>query len=92
MATVSKDRTGLFDGQVFMLTTQTGEALRDWLNTGIDYGAIKELYNLYLARYENDPEKAKAAMQALTEGKASKDWTEADIQALRTNLETEAVS
>lgn len=92
MATVSKDRTGLFDGQVFMLTTQTGEALRDWLNTGIDYGAIKELYNLYLARYENDPEKAKAAMQALTEGKASKDWTEADIQALRANLETEAVS
>ena len=87
MATVSKDRTGLFDGQVFMLTTQTGEMLRDWLNTGTDYGAIKELYNMYLARYENDPEKAKEAMLAITNGKASQDWTEADIEALRANIE-----
>ena len=92
MATVSKDRTGLFDGQVFMLTTQTGEALREWLNTGKDYGAIKELYNLYLVRCENDVEKAKEAMLAITNGKASQEWNEADIQALRANLETEAVS
>ena len=88
MVTVSKDRTGLFDGQVFMLTPETGEALRDWLNTGKDYGAVKELYNQYLLRYDNDAEKAKGAMLAITNGKASHDWTEGDIEALRANLET----
>ena len=87
MCTVGKDRTGLFDGQVFMLTPETGEALRDWLNTGKDYGAIKELYSLYLSRYENDAEKAKEAMLAITNGKASQDWTEADIEALRAKIE-----
>lgn len=87
MCTVSKDRTGLFDGQVFMLTPETGEALKEWLNTGKDYGAVKELYNQYLARYENDAEKAKEAMLAITNGKASQEWTEADIEALRANIE-----
>ena len=81
MCTVSKDRTGLFDGQVFTLTQETGEKLKEWLNTGKDYGAVKELYNLYLARYENDAEKAKEAMLAITNGKASQEWTEADIEA-----------
>ena len=96
MATVSKDRTGLFDGKVFMLTTETGEALREWLNTGKDYVSIrdqvKSLYELYLAHYENDAEKAKEAMLAVTNGKASQEWNEADIQALRANLEAQAVS
>ena len=87
MCTVSKDRTSLFDGQVFTLTQETGEKLKEWLNTGKDYGAVKELYNLYLARYENDAEKAKEAMLAITNGKASQDWTESDIEALRANIE-----
>lgn len=96
MATVSKDRTGLFDGKVFMLTTETGEALKDWLNTGKEYipirDQVKSLYELYLAHYENDTEKAKEAMLAITKGKASQEWNEADIQALRANLEAEAAS
>lgn len=32
--TVSKDRTKLFDGQVFMITEETGEALKTWLEQG----------------------------------------------------------
>ena len=96
MATVSKDRTGLFDGKVFMLNQETGETLREWLNTGKDYVSIrdqvKSLYELYLAHYENDAEKAKEAMLAITNGKASQDWNECDIEALRANLEAEAAS
>jgi hypothetical protein len=33
-ATASKDRTGLFDGQIFPITPKTGEALRRWLEGG----------------------------------------------------------
>lgn len=35
-ATVSKDRTSLFDGQVFTLSKETGAALRAWLDSGAD--------------------------------------------------------
>lgn len=31
-ATVSKDRTEIFDGKVFKITEKTGEAIRKWLN------------------------------------------------------------
>lgn len=33
-ATVSKDRTGLFDGEIFTITQETGKKLQDWLNAG----------------------------------------------------------
>ncbi len=33
-ATVSKDRTGLFDGEIFTITQKTGKELQDWLNAG----------------------------------------------------------
>lgn len=36
VATATKDRTRLFDGQHFVPTTETGAALRDWLETGAD--------------------------------------------------------
>lgn len=36
MATAGKDRTSLFDGQVFKPTPETGQTLRDWLKTGTD--------------------------------------------------------
>ena len=36
VATAAKDRTGLFDGQHFTPTLETGEKLREWLETGID--------------------------------------------------------
>jgi hypothetical protein len=36
IATATKDRTRLFDGEHFVPTVGTGEALRDWLTTGKD--------------------------------------------------------
>jgi hypothetical protein len=36
IASASKDRTSLFDGKHFTPSLETGEALREWLNTGID--------------------------------------------------------
>lgn len=37
----SKDRTGLFDGKIFIPSSATGEALKNWLETGIE--APKEI-------------------------------------------------
>ncbi|MNJ62680.1 hypothetical protein D3C77_585310 [compost metagenome] len=34
VATVSKDRTGLFDGQYFIPTVDTGKQLAEWLESG----------------------------------------------------------
>lgn len=34
IATVSKDRTGLFDGQYFTPSVETGKQLREWLESG----------------------------------------------------------
>ena len=36
VATASKDRTGLFDSSHFVPNAGTGQALRDWLNGGVD--------------------------------------------------------
>ena len=36
VATATKDRSGLFDGSHFVPNAGTGEALRDWLNGGVD--------------------------------------------------------
>jgi hypothetical protein len=38
-ATASKDRTSIFDGQVFALSAKTGETLREWLENGVDVPA-----------------------------------------------------
>ena len=36
-ATVSKDRTGIFDEQIFTVSQDTGKLLRQWLDAGNDY-------------------------------------------------------
>lgn len=36
VAAASKDRTGLFDGQLFKITQQTGQRLKTWLETGAE--------------------------------------------------------
>jgi hypothetical protein len=36
LATASKDRTGLFDGQCFLPTVETGRSLRSWLDLGLE--------------------------------------------------------
>lgn len=82
---VSKDRTSLFDGEVFKLSQETGQALKKWLDTGIDKNRINSLYNSYMEKY-NDAEQVKDAMLRITGGKSSKDWTEEDFQKLEADL------
>ena len=82
---VSKDRTSLFDGEVFKLSQETGQALKKWLDTGLDKNRIKSLYDSYMDKYR-DAEQVKDAMLRITGGKSSKDWTEEDFQKLEADL------
>ena len=71
--TVSKDRTSLFDGQVFTLSEDTGRALKDWLDTGIDAPIVnnspaapadkRRLYEAYVKLFSDDPQNAPARAQ-----------------------------
>lgn len=88
-AQVSKDRTSLFDGRVFQLSKETGETLRTWLETGAEPPAPpaadserSELWQWYLSHF-GDAERAKVAILEITQGRGSRDWTAADIAALR---------
>ena len=106
-AQVSKDRTSLFDGRVFQLSKETGETLRAWLETGAEPPAPPaadteraELWQWYLWHF-GDAERAKVAILEITQGRGSREWTAADIAALREdraklesagNLELGAVS
>lgn len=99
--TVSKDRTSLFDGQVFTLTEDTGRALREWLDTGIDVPIVnntpaslsdkRRLYDAYVKLFSDDPQNAPAraqeAMTAITNGKGSKLWTVDDIKRLDADIQ-----
>ena len=99
--TVSKDRTSLFDGQVFTLTEDTGRALREWLDTGIDVPIVnntpaslsdkRRLYDAYVKLFSDDPQNAPAraqeAMTAITNGKGSKLWTVDDIRRLDADIQ-----
>ena len=82
---VSKDRTSLFDGEVFKLSRETGQVLKKWLDNGIDKSRINSLYNLYMDKYR-DAEQVKDAMLRITGGKNSKDWTEEDFRKLEADL------
>ena len=106
-AQVSKDRTSLFDGRVFQLSKETGETLRAWLETGAEPPAPPaadteraELWQWYLSHF-GDAERAKVEILEITQGRGSREWTAADIAALREdraklesagNLELGAVS
>jgi AAA domain len=53
IATATKDRTSLFDGQHFVPTPATGEALRQWLESGKDpVEASRELLEALKARVD----------------------------------------
>ena len=62
-ATISKDRTGLFDGQVFQPNKKTGETISTWLASGKEAvtGSSKPVAT---AKAEPTPEKAKASTPA----------------------------
>lgn len=92
--TVSKDRTGLFDKQVFEITPDTGKMLRQWLDTGADVQPdandirirINRLYRGYLEVFNNDSAAAQSAMQIVTDGRASREWTQEDMRNLSEDL------
>jgi hypothetical protein len=42
IASASKDRTSLFDGQLFKITQETGKQLLDWLETGAEIVKLSE--------------------------------------------------
>lgn len=92
--TVSKDRTGLFDRQVFTITKDTGRILNNWLNSGAEIiptaqdirNNINRLYRGYMELFNQDSSAAQSAMQAVTEGRASKDWTQEDMKKLAEDL------
>ena len=53
IATASKDRTRVFDGQHFTPAIATGEALRQWLETGVDAAALsRERLKMLMARVD----------------------------------------
>ena len=93
---VSKDRTSLFDGQVFMITQEIGQQLKEWLDTGIEVIDEKELqerksslYQSYLRLFQDNPQEAQKlaqeAIMSITGGRGSKEWTLEDL----TNLEAD---
>ena len=92
MATVSKDRTSLFDGQVFTLSQQTGQTLKEWLESGVDIKSRKELlaqlWQRYLAVCGNNKAQAQGIMMSITHGKnKALDFSEDEIQALIADIE-----
>ncbi len=42
-ASVSKDRTSIFDGQVFALSKEVGAKLKDWLESGADVPVLRSI-------------------------------------------------
>ena len=92
--TVSKDRTSLFDRQVFTITQDTGKTLRKWLDSGAEVppdanelrSTINRLYRGYMDLFGQDSAAAQAAMQRVTGGRASKDWTNDDMKNLSEDL------
>ena len=91
-AQVSKDRTSLFDGRVFQLSKGTGETLRAWLETGAEPPSAMsdaerlKLWKWYLEHF-GDEERAKKEVLSLTQGRGSRQWTDADIRALEEGKE-----
>ena len=97
--TVSKDRTSIFDGQVFTITQETGKLLKNWLDSGIevvDERALQErkqaVYNNYLKLFQANPQEAQRlaqdAIMSVTHGRGSKEWTLEDITRLEADVQT----
>ena len=93
MATVSKDRTSLFDGKTFQLSEETGETLKKWLESGIDLKQRKELLAKIFARYlavvNGDKQRAWDIMRSITHNKHEAiDFSEDEIKALLADIES----
>ena len=95
---VSKDRTSLFDGQVFMITQEIGKQLKEWLDTGIEVIDEKELqerksslYQAYLRLFQDNPQEAQKlaqeAIMSITNGRGSKEWSADDLKNLEADVQ-----
>ena len=97
--TVSKDRTSIFDGKNFTLSSETGATLLDWLNSGKNIPDVREInerkqsiYKAYLSLFKGSQQEAQNAILAITQGRGSKDWTIDDLNALQADLDTRSNS
>ena len=86
-AGVSKDRTSLFDGQIFRLSQETGHKLKEWLDSGIDVERMNRMYKRYLDKFGGNAEQTMAEMLRITEGRVSREWTQDDLSRLERMLE-----
>ena len=86
LVTVSKDRTSIFDEQVFKLSTEIGKTLKTWLDEDIDTGQRSRLYKKYVEKFAGDTAQAQEFMLKITEGRSPKNWTAEDIQNLEAGL------
>ena len=91
MATVSKDRTSIFDGDIFTISQETGEKLKTWLESGIDleqrHQQQKELWGRYLAVFNDDAKQAKEAMLTVTGKQSFDNCSTENIKALFEDIE-----
>ena len=79
---------------VTSITQDTGKIIRKWLDSGADVppdsqdnrNKINRLYRTYLDLFGQDSGAAQAAMQRVTGGRASKDWTDEDMKNLSDDL------
>ena len=94
-ATVSKDRTSIFDGQIFTLSSDTGVKLRQWLDTGVAEATfspeekkakVADIWRRYLALGENDNSKASFMISQVVGSKKADDLSSFDITALLDDL------
>ena len=96
---MSKDRTSIFDGKNFTLSSETGATLLDWLNSGKDIPDVREInerkqsiYKAYLSLFKGSQQEAQNAILAITQGRGSKDWTIDDLNNLQADLDTRSNS
>ncbi len=96
MATVSKDRTSLFDGKIFTLSEETGQTLKTWLESGIDLQErkkqVQKIWELYLAKYDNDRALASTAIKQIIGDKNANMLSQDDIEALLKGSEKSEVA
>ena len=85
-ASVSKDRTGIFDGQFFILSEETGKIMKNWLDQGYDLQRVRKIYNDFLARAEGNKEKAVGMMKEVIGDTPSNQLTEEQMKALEAKL------
>ncbi len=100
-ANSTKDRTGLFGEEWFTPGEDTGRAIAEWLESGAEVPVRQAqetapipqekprravIWEAYLAHHNGDTNAAKEAVLAITGGRGSKEWTDADLDALDENL------